>query len=138
MRLGLGIGLARRSGGATRGPDLVVNGGFADATGWTTSGTVSIAGGVASFATSPSGDSVLQSLIGTGINLTKTHEVTYTIVTIAGSLSSAMGATLGASRSSPGTYTDIILPASANVYIRARSTGTTATIDNISVREVLA
>ena len=130
----VGLALDKRLG-LERGPELVTNGDFSNgATGWTTSGLVSIGGGAANFNSALSGANVLQSV---AISTSKFYAVTYTITSISsGSVSAAAGGALGAVRTAPGTYTDILLPIAATIYVRARADNTTAVIDNISVREI--
>lgn len=123
-----------KSKGLTLSSELVLNGDFSSgATSWTTSETVTISGGVVNFNNAESGALVLQANP-TNFIVGRLYKVTYTIISISGgSVSCAMGSNLGTIRATAGTYTEYIVAPSANVYIRARINGTTATIDNIRV-----
>jgi len=125
-----------KSKGLIRGPELVSNGNFSSgATGWSTGTNVSITGGAAVFSSALNGANVLQAIA--ALDTAKSYEVTYTVVSItSGSVSCALGGTLGAIRSTPGTYKEIIKPAAATVYIRSRVDNTSAVIDNISAKEL--
>jgi len=134
--VGQAVGLMLdKSKGLTLSSELVLNGDFSSgATSWITSGTVTISGGVVNFNNAESGALVLQANP-TNFIVGQLYKVTYTIISISGgSVSCAMGSNLGTIRATAGTYTEYIVAQSANVYIRARINGTTATIDNISVK----
>ena len=120
-----------------RGPELVTNGGFADATGWTLGSTWTISGGVAAV-NNPGTFSVLVS--NAPVVIGKWYEMTFTVVSIsAGSIAVRMGAGgFGLTATTAGTYTSRVqCTTSASAYLQATA-GTVATIDNVSVRELTA
>lgn len=118
------------------GPELVVNGGFANGDAWTVGAEWAIADAKAS-KTGP-GTSLLQQSI--GIVAGRPYVVTFTIVetTVAGDgMSFFLGQTSGTIRSSPGTYTQTVVPGlGTNLEFLARGfTGDwVGAITNVSVK----
>ena len=121
---------------ASSGPELVVNGGFADGTGWTVGAEWVIADAKAS--KTSAGTSLLQQAI--GISVGAPYVVTFTILettTEGAGMSFFLGQTSGTVRTTPGTYTETVTPGLGNVlYFIARgvSGDWTGSIDNVSVR----
>jgi hypothetical protein len=118
------------------GPEMVTNGTFDTADGWTV-GTWVISGGVA---TKPAG-SASQLYRAAGIQINKTYEVTFTVLNrTAGSVTAQVGAwNNGPAISSNGTFTQIITASHANTTGDMVWTGDDTfdgSLDNISVREV--
>ena len=122
---------------ATYGPELVTNGTFDGATGWTTGAGWSITGGQL-VGTTVTGSAATTQTVNTGAG--RWFAVTFTVVSVsAGQVSIGMGASLGTARSSPGTYTEYFIGTAATngVAVYQRISDFTGTIDNISVREVI-
>lgn len=119
------------------GPERVANGKFVDASGWsnTTGAMFSISGGVANAASGTSGIFANAGTVEAG----KTYRVTYDLVRTAGSVRiNFTAANFGTVRSASGTYTEDIT-AVAGTTIEANGFGSfRGSIDNVSVREVLA
>lgn len=119
------------------GPELVVNGGFADGTGWTVGAEWAIADAKASHTSA--GTSLLQQSI--AIVVGRSYTVTFTILSTdsAGDgMSVFLGQTSGTIRSAPGTYTQTLVPGlGTNLEFIARGIvgGWTGSIDNVSVKE---
>lgn len=119
------------------GPELVVNGGFADGTGWTVGAEWAIADAKASH-TAP-GTSILQQSI--AIVVGRAYTVTFTIVeaSVAGDgMSFFLGQTSGTIRSAPGTYTQTVVPGlgtNLDFVARGVSGDWAGSIDNVSVKE---
>ena len=120
--------------GAQLGPELITNGGFDGATGWTLNGSVTIADGVGSFNAAASGQNIQWT---SGIPTAgRRYQITYEVTEIsAGAVRVFVGAD-GTNRSSAGVYTEEISADNISLYVRAVGT-TTAKIDNISTREVI-
>lgn len=114
------------------GSELAINGSFATDTDWTKEAGWTIAAGVAT-ATSASGASIYEN-IGTAGHY---YEITYTISGyVAGGLAIKAGDTLGTIRGANGTYVErITAGGSGNIGVQTVGV-TTASIDNISVKEV--
>jgi hypothetical protein len=124
------------------GPELVTNGGFDSATGWTLNGAASISGGTLNLNGAVTGGSIIASSNTAPLTVGKTYRVTFRVVSITGLLSAGLGGIAGGVTTSvPGTITDdiVVSTGSAQVDLRGRGGGVTAAvIDNISVREVIA
>lgn len=105
---------------------------FASDTGWwskTSTGTVTIADGVAHFVNTPNGSSGLykNSLLSLG----KWFKLTYTISNMTeGGIKPYFHTTPGATRTEDGTYTDVILASGANFYFNTVGE-TTCDIDDV-------
>lgn len=138
--MSLGLGLSKRRAIAL-GPELVVNGGFADASSWTTDGTVTISGGKANFAnTADSLDSLYQlGIIPAGgtaftIAFTVSNYVKGSVRPFAGS--QALGTAVNAN----GTYTFSYLDrgaGNANLVFKGLNdgvNGNTFSIDDVSLK----
>lgn len=119
------------------GSELVTNGDFATDTWWSKDATATIAGGVGVFTNTPASSGFFRSaLLQTGVF----YSVTYTISSItSGAVRVLLGTGSSVVQSSAGTYTEIIqCSGSGQLYVQAFSgSATNATVDNISVREVL-
>lgn len=117
------------------GPELVTNGGFASATGWTVGAQWSIGSGVAS--KTATGSSLLQQSIAIVPGRAYTVTFTITATSVAGDgMSVFLGQTSGAIRTAPGTYTQTIVPSlGTNLDFVARgATEWQGSIDNVSVK----
>ena len=118
------------------GPEIVVNGDFSSATGWTLGADGAITGGQLVVTGSTTG--TIADNTGSAIVAGRTYEVTFTIVSIsvAVSMSASMGGTAGTARNAPGTYTEKIVPAgSGTPLLTKRFNGNFAgVIDNYSVK----
>ena len=124
-----------KSNGLVLGPELVKNGTFDANTAWTKGPGWVIASGVASITSSAATNAITQPVGVTG----KTYQITYTVVSISTQgFCSFAGGTIGTLRSAPGTYTELIVCGSSNnlVGVAASASGTTGTIDNVSVKEL--
>lgn len=123
-----------KSKGLALGSELATNGGFDDATGWTTTGaTVAISGGKLNITAAASGDAAYQ--LGK-LTAGKTYKVTFTIDSISGTVRFYDGTAVAASRTSPGTYTQYFVASGTSLGIQVAAASTTAVIDDVSVREL--
>ena len=138
-----------KSKGLALGPELVTNGDFASATGWTLGTGWSIGGGTATF-TATGANSALSTIAPAAVS-GRTYEIRYTVVsnTLNGG-AFRLGAFSGASyfsslfqlQATPGTYVVrlVSVPAgSGNVldfWVTSGATSGALTIDNISVKEL--
>lgn len=118
------------------GPELVSNGGFDTDTVWTKGAGWSIGSGVAS--ASSAADATMVS-IASVLTSGKTYLVQYDVTSLTGGgVRTYAGATTGATRSAVGRYQGVIVCGATNQIIGVAAVGTTtASIDNVSVREVL-
>jgi hypothetical protein len=124
------LGLQRdKSKGLVRSANLVTNGDFSSATGWTAGAGWVIGSGVAT-ATASSAD--LSTDI--GAVATRWYVVTFTVTRTAGSLTviASGTATTTPTISESGTYTLYILAAGAGSTLIFRGSGFSGTIDNVS------
>jgi len=115
------------------GPELVTNGDFASATGWSTGGAWVISGGVASITASVTSlsQSTLAAVAG------KTYSVTFTISSFtAGGVRIEFGGVNGTSRTAAGTYTQYFTATSTSFLVVSPVASSTLSIDDISVKEV--
>jgi hypothetical protein len=126
-----------KSRGLGFGTELIINGEFSQgSTQWNTTANVSITNNQAVFTNAVIGNAVAQ-VVPAGFVPSRSYQITYTITSItSGSVSSGVGNNLGAIRSSPGTYTDLISSPTNNFFIQAHTDNTNAVIDNVSVREL--
>ncbi|RVO95008.1 hypothetical protein [Sinorhizobium meliloti] len=120
------------------GEEIVANGGFGSAAGWTLSGGATISGGTLNF---PGAGSAFATQIIAAIKPLTTYEVTYTIVSMsAGNVTFRLeGGTdvLGTNRAAPGTYTERLTSNATTTGVQFASSATfNGVIDNMSVREV--
>jgi hypothetical protein len=124
----------------TLGPELVTNGDFSSATGWTaqsgwTIGSGVLTGNVASAAFASTFRSV-------SLTVGRTYSVTFTITGYtSGEVRAILGGTtevFGSARTSTGTFTQLLtaVAGSNSIAIQAGNPGFVGTIDNISVREL--
>lgn len=120
------------------GPELVVNGRFDTANGWVVGSWV-VSGGVATAASRPYNQVIY--LANNPTQAGRSYLVTYTVTALsAGSVCAFFGGTRGIKRSTAGTYTETIVMGASISFAGVATddfTSTTASIDNISVREVL-
>lgn len=118
------------------GAELVTNGGFDSDTVWTKGTGWSIGSGVAS--ASSAADATMVS-IASVLTSGKTYLVQYDVTSLTGGgVRTYAGATTGATRSAVGKYQGVIVCGATNQTIGVAAVGTTtASIDNVSVREVL-
>jgi hypothetical protein len=117
------------------GSELVANGDFASATGWTAETGWSIGSGVATKVVSGANANLFQDI---GIVAGRTYRVTYTLTYSAGGFQMIIGGTASTVKLASGTYTDYIVAGSSNLRVSAFGNAAFAgTIDNISVKEVL-
>jgi hypothetical protein len=122
------------------GPELVTNGDFATATDWTLdnggAGTVAITGGEFVAISAGNGARVDQEM---GLVQGRFYSVTYTINSISGGAVRFFNrVNTGPDRTSPGTYTEVFNNAAARTTggFQLVTLGVSATIDNISVKEI--
>ena len=132
----VGLLLDKRNGVPTLGSDIVTNGTFAADASWTKGTSWTISGGTAN--AGGTGSSLTQAI---SLNANSWYYVTYTVVSITlGNIKAQFqggSASVGVTRSSPGTYTEL-LSSSNNNTLALVSGGTTpnAVIDNVTVREL--
>lgn len=132
---------------APLGPELVANGDFTSAAGWVINsigtGTVTISGGVATLVGT---DALNRGSLFRTVSCVIGRSYKVTAVISGAQLNLALGSTSGlettggAGVSSSGLITFTVVASAQTMYIKAWSvsTGGTATIDNISVRELTA
>lgn len=117
---------------STFGADQAVNGSFGADTNWTKGTNVTISGGTANFAATPTGQSLSQSqTLTSGVM----YKVTYTISGYsAGAVAARFTSGAGAQRTANGTYTDYLTAAPGDAGIAFTAAGTTTlSIDNVSI-----
>lgn len=114
--------------------ELVTNGTFADATGWTLGSGWAVGSGVLTGASIAVGGA--QASFAATIVAGRAYRVTYTITAIsANGVSLQVGGTNGTSRTSAGTYTEIITATNTTApFFAARVGTTTVSVDNVSVK----
>ena len=123
------------------GSELVVNGDFSSATGWTqqtgwTIGSGVLTGNVASA-------TFASTFRGIAFTAGQTYSVTFTVTSYtSGEVRAVLGGTtdvFGVARTSAGTFTQVLtaVAGSNSIAIQAGNPGFVGTIDNVSVREVL-
>lgn len=122
--------------GLVRGPELAINGNFTTTSNWTLSTNVEISTSKLRFNSAASNASATQVGI---VEAGKDYEISYTVDSLtSGSISIRMpgaGGFVGPVISSAGTYKTILTAgADSSVQIAALVAGTTAIVDNISVR----
>lgn len=128
-----------KSQGLVLGPELVVNGGFDSATGWTLSGTTTISGGLL-HAASASSEYMATQLF--PFVSGKTYELTIVVPTVtSGNLSIIYGVGTNVNALtviSSGTFKSRVAAGSGNIELRILSSGAgfVGTIDNISIKEL--
>lgn len=123
----------------TLGPNLITNGDFESATGWSLGAGWSVSGGKLIANSAVAGTQANQTIPLQG---GKYYQFSFTVDSIAGSISTAFAGApttgIGAAKSSAGNYNEIAQVATGNNSLRLLANGTlTAQFDNISVREVL-
>jgi len=124
-----------KSKGLALGAELVTNGDFATDTVWVKGVGWSISGGVASITSSAASNAITQPVGTAG----RVYQITYTVVSVsAQGFRAFAGGTNGAVRSVAGTYTETLVCGTTNtsIGIGAWATGTTGSIDNVSVKEI--
>lgn len=126
----------------TLGAELITpaaNRDFSSNTGYWTpqDGSITIAGGAANFSSTTNAFALYAAVGAIGAASGKVYSVTFTLVSCsAGAIRFGIGANYGASVSTPGTYTQQI-GAGAGGFFGFYAVGTTtASVDNISVREL--
>ncbi|UZS00914.1 hypothetical protein [Pseudomonas phage vB_PsaM_M1] len=122
--------------GLVRGNELAVNGNFENTSNWTLSVPVQISGSKLRFNSAFSNANATQAGI---VEAGKDYEISYTVDSVtSGSIGIEMlgvGGFIGPSISTAGTYKTILTAGANNsVSIVSKQAGTTAVIDNISVR----
>lgn len=129
------------SQGLTPGPELVTNGDFSSAVGWTlqtgwTIGSGVLSGNVAAAAFANAGTSV-SFVAGRAYQITFTI-TSYTSGAVRSRISGGTDVFSATDRASVGTFTDTLVAVAGNntINMQARSAGFVGTIDNISVREI--
>ena len=120
----------------TYGPELVVNGDFSDGTtGWTFGSGITVVDGLSVFTSTPSTGGALQNIGVAGAS----YLIEFDLVSISsGGIAATAGGTNSTAYTSSGRYSTILKCGTTNDYVgvRASVAGTTAVIDNISVREI--
>lgn len=122
------------------GSELIQDTEFNDSSYWTTSATTSVSGGFANFVAASSGNNINRTDI---LTLGKTYQLTFTISAISrGSIKSAISLGTGntplTNFNKAGTYTVNAVASGTVPTIQLTAIGTTnATVDNISVKEVV-
>lgn len=121
--------------GLLRGSELALNGNFQTTSNWTLSANVEISNSKLRFNSAASNAAATQAGI---VEAGKDYEISYTVDSISGALNVIMpgaGGFTGPLISSPGVYKTILTAgANGSVSISVVFPGTTAVIDNISVR----
>jgi hypothetical protein len=128
-----------KSQGLTLGPELVTNGGFDTDTDWTLDAASSISGGVLSTTKANAGEIASQVI---PISAGKVYFVQYTVLSTNGEIIvprlSGNSASSAPPTTTTGTFQAVITAVSDvdKFAFNVAATGVTATIDNISVREL--
>lgn len=133
---GLSLSLGLKGGRVPYGPELIVNGDFTSATGWTPPTETSISGGKANFTATTALRTITRSLTAV---VGQRYRVTFTIDSIsAGAVRASFGGVTFTNRTLPGTYAvDVVaLSATTNAGLGG-ITGTTAVADNFSIKQIL-
>ena len=129
----MGLVLDKKNG-LVLGPELVTNGDFSSATGWTAGAGWTISGGVANSAGGVGTN--LTPIVSINAKVGATYLIVYDLVSKSGgNCIFAFGGINGASHSTPGTYREVITATSTGVFTMYSGTFT-GSIDNISVREI--
>jgi hypothetical protein len=135
-----------RSLAATYGPELVTNGDFSSATGWNLGTSAAITGNALVITNAASSSATYRTISTPAVG--KWYEVKFSVTTIsAGSvrfvLYGAATQKLGINRTAVGVYTEVVQLDTAggsfpnSIVIQGGHAGTTtATVDNISVKEI--
>lgn len=132
----VGLILDRSKGGAKRGADVVLNGGFNDSSAWTSPAPAAVIGnGVLTVTAAAAGT---QLIVQAGrVVVGKIYEVTYDVLTSSGgAISVGTTAAAGNAGAGVGRFRDVFVAASTTLAIFARNSATTATVDNVQVREI--
>ena len=132
------VGLAKDALGGI-GPELVTNGDFSSATGWTlgqpTSGSVTIAGGVLNI-TSLDGSACF-ARTGNIYTAGKTYQITFDVVSITGTLRvDAGGVIVSTTITTAGAKTFTFTATASTTLSLIRAGVVNATIDNVSSKEI--
>jgi hypothetical protein len=124
------------AGEITLGPELVTNGNFASAAGWTLLGAATIAGGVGT-TTSGGGWRTSVSLIANKPKLIMYDVVRYVGGTVTAALTG--GTTVfGSAHNALGEYAEIVTSLTANTMLQlSTGGGSNLDIDNVSAREII-
>ena len=104
-----------------------------DPGGWTLNNGTTISGGVAVLTSADATGGIQQTV---GATIGKTYLVTYDIVSYTEGGIYIAWPGLGTTRTTTGTFSEVITATDSRVRIRASANPTTATLDNVSVREV--
>ena len=121
-----------KSQGLALGSELVTNGDFSSATGWTAETGWSIAGGAATKVVSAANANLYQTV---SIVAGRSYRVTYTLTYSAGGFQMILGGTASSVKLASGTYSEIIIAGSTNQLISAfGNTAFAGSIDNISIK----
>lgn len=125
------------SAGGGFGPELVTNGDFASAVGWTLTGGASIAGGLLSMDGSGSGTA---SRTAAGTITTGNYRYSFDVVATdsAGPVRANVGGALsGTDATTTGTFSGTITSAAATQNVRIQTVDTVCQVDNFSVKRIL-
>lgn len=122
-------------GSLVNGSELITNGTFTTDTGWTKGTGWTISDNVAH--ADLVGGSNLTQIADPGIVAGNTYLVTYTILNyVSGGISTRVGSTtVGTTRSSNGTFTEILTASGTSVFMFAGGVGMKLDIDNVSVKQ---
>ena len=121
-----------KSQGLVLGSELVTNGDFSSATGWTAGSGWTISGGVATATTSPG--TLTQSI---SITANRTYAITFTVASIVGAFRVRLGGSTNIVNTTlaNGTYTYLAVAEAVDTNLLfAFGTGGSGSIDNISVK----
>ncbi len=131
-----GLVLDRSKGGAKRGLDVVLNGGFNDTSAWSSlAAGVTISGGVLNVVAAVGGSQI--AVQAGRLVVGKIYEVTYDVLTSSGgAISIGTPTAAGIAGVGVGRFRDVFAAAGTSLAIFARNSTTTATVDNVQVREI--
>jgi len=116
-------------------PELVVNGGFDSADGWTLDAGVTVTDGVLSFNTSTTRSAIRASAL--PLVAGRSYRVEVTVTRVSGSIEVFVGNTVSGAANSTGKHSFVIVSSAANQNIQIRSLGAGVfTVDNLSVKEI--
>jgi hypothetical protein len=137
MRIGIGLALTRRGGGERLGPELYVDGTFDDPSKHSVVTETAVSGGRLNYTNTTASRAVAQvpNLLAT---VGKRYRIVVSVVALtAGNFRFNFGGVTGTVRNAVGTYTQDITAITNGAASAIGLTGSTLSVDNISIKEIL-